>query len=83
MVGGVGVEIVTDEGFEVGTVALLLPLLLFPQLLTAKAISNISATLVDRISYTYDFLIHHIRAFTLGLIASDLTIVFSVAVNTL
>jgi hypothetical protein len=52
VVGGVGVVIVTDEGFEVGTVALLLPLLLplllFPQLLTAVAISNIRARLADR-----------------------------------
>ena len=52
MVGGVGVLIVTDEGFEVGTVALLLllllPLLLFPQLLTAKAISDIRTRLIDR-----------------------------------
>ena len=52
MVGGVGVVIVTDEEFEVGTVALLLllllPLLLFPQLLTAKAISDIRTRLIDR-----------------------------------
>jgi hypothetical protein len=56
--GGVTL-VVPDEAvllLGIGTVALLLllllPLLLFPQLLTAKAISNIRARLVDRISYT-------------------------------